>query len=154
MTTPYQTGSYCQACGSMMPADAWFCPNCRAQVSLEVPSYQAPQHSQYPQTQPAYGMARCHGCGNAVHAHAHSCPHCGAPQRAAYANQKNKTTAALLAIFLGGFGAHKFYLNQIGLGILYLVFCWAIVPWLIAFIECIIFFVMPEEEFAAKYNHG
>ena len=32
----------------------------------------------------------------------------------------NKTTALLLCIFLGGFGAHKFYEGKIGMGILYL----------------------------------
>ena len=33
---------------------------------------------------------------------------------------KHKTTALLLCIFLGGIGAHRFYLGQIGMGILYL----------------------------------
>jgi TM2 domain-containing membrane protein YozV/RNA polymerase subunit RPABC4/transcription elongation factor Spt4 len=152
MTTPCQTGSYCQSCGSIVPADAWFCPSCHAQAVVEVPSYQV-QHT-YSQVQLAYAMAYCRGCGNAIHYEAHSCPHCGAPQRYAYVNQKSKTAAALLALFLGGFGAHRFYLGQIGLGFLYLVFCWTIVPWIIALIEFIEFLVMSEEEFAAKYNHG
>lgn len=33
---------------------------------------------------------------------------------------KSKTTAYLLWFFLGAFGAHKFYLNKTGTGILYL----------------------------------
>lgn len=33
---------------------------------------------------------------------------------------KNKAIAAILAWLLGGFGAHKFYLGQKGLGFLYL----------------------------------
>ena len=33
---------------------------------------------------------------------------------------KDKTTAAILAFFLGGFGVHKFYLGESGLGIIYL----------------------------------
>ncbi|RKO71209.1 TM2 domain-containing protein [Sphingobacterium puteale] len=41
---------------------------------------------------------------------------------------KDKTTAALMAFFLGGFGAHRFYLGQIGLGFLYLLFCWTLIP--------------------------
>lgn len=49
--------------------------------------------------------------------------------------KKNPTTAVLLALFLGGIGAHKFYLNKVGLGILYLVFCWTYVPAIISFIE-------------------
>ncbi|MDN3583287.1 NINE protein [Mucilaginibacter flavus] len=32
---------------------------------------------------------------------------------------KSKTTAYLLWFFLGAFGAHKFYLNKIGIGIIY-----------------------------------
>lgn len=34
---------------------------------------------------------------------------------------KSKTTATLLAFFLGGLGAHKFYLGQTGQGILFLL---------------------------------
>jgi TM2 domain-containing membrane protein YozV len=41
---------------------------------------------------------------------------------------KSKTTAGLLAIFLGGLGFHKFYLGQTGRGILYLVFCRTWIP--------------------------
>ena len=35
-------------------------------------------------------------------------------------SQKNKTTALLLCIFLGGLGAHRFYVGKAGTGILYL----------------------------------
>ncbi len=52
------------------------------------------------------------------------------------AERKDSTIAVLLAFFLGGFGAHRFYLRQYGLGALYLVFCWALIPHLIAFVEC------------------
>jgi len=67
---------------------------------------------------------------------------------------KSKTTAALLAFFLGGFGAHRFYLNQAGLGILYLIFCWTLIPAIIAIIDCIIFLTMSKEAFDAKYNQS
>lgn len=50
----------------------------------------------------------------------------------------NKLVYALLAFFLGGLGAHKFYAGKIGLGILYLVFFWTFIPGIIAFIEFII----------------
>jgi len=52
------------------------------------------------------------------------------------AERKDSTIGVLLAFFLGGFGAHRFYLRQFGLGVLYLVFCWALIPHLIALIEC------------------
>src|SRR5690349_15723924 len=37
------------------------------------------------------------------------------------AGQKNKTTAGLLAIFLGGFGIHKFYLGFTAAGLVFLL---------------------------------
>jgi TM2 domain-containing membrane protein YozV len=67
---------------------------------------------------------------------------------------KNKTTAGLLAIFLGGIGVHKFYLGRGGIGILYLLFCWTFIPAFVAFIDAIILFSMSESEFNVKYNGG
>ena len=61
-------------------------------------------------------------------------------------------TAGLLAIFVGYFGAHKFYLGQIGIGVVYLLFCWTGIPGIIALIEGIILLTMSDEEFNAKYN--
>jgi len=49
--------------------------------------------------------------------------------------KKNPTTGILLALFLGGLGIHKFYLNRPGLGVLYLLLCWTYIPSIIAFIE-------------------
>ena len=49
--------------------------------------------------------------------------------------RKNATTAVLLALFLGGIGAHKFYLGQTGWGVVYLLFSWTFIPGIIAVIE-------------------
>jgi TM2 domain-containing membrane protein YozV len=65
---------------------------------------------------------------------------------------KTKTTAGVLALFLGGLGGHKFYLGKGGQGVLYLVFCWTFIPCFIALIEAIMLFTMSDEEFDAKYN--
>lgn len=65
---------------------------------------------------------------------------------------KNKTTAALLALFLGGIGIHRFYVGHIVLGIFYALFCWTFVPSFIAFIDFICFLVMSDQSFNAKYN--
>ena len=55
---------------------------------------------------------------------------------------RNKTTAAVLAFFLGGVGGHKFYLGQNGMGVLYVLFCWTFIPAFIAWIEFILLLVM------------
>lgn len=65
---------------------------------------------------------------------------------------KNKITAALLAFFLGGFGAHKFYLGEVKLGLVYLVFCWTFIPGIVAFFEFIMYLVMSPQDFDARYN--
>ncbi len=54
--------------------------------------------------------------------------------------RKDEMVGVLLALLLGTFGAHHFYLRRNGLGILYAVFCWTGIPSLVSFIEC---FFMP-----------
>lgn len=63
---------------------------------------------------------------------------------------KSKIAAGLLAIFLGGLGIHKFYMGKIGLGILYLVFCWTYVPLVIGIIEGIIYLASNDHNFQVK----
>jgi len=65
---------------------------------------------------------------------------------------KSKIAAGVLAFFAGGFGVHRFYLGQVGKGILYAVFFWTGIPFLIAFIDAIIFLTMEDEDFNYKYN--
>lgn len=57
-----------------------------------------------------------------------------------YVNGKavNKVVYCLLCLFLGGIGIHKFYAGKIGLGIVYILFCWTFIPSFIALIELII----------------
>ena len=93
----------------------------------------------------------CESCGEAVKIKAVVCPKCGVPQRKS--NERNKVIAGLLGIFLGGFGAHKFYLGKIGQGFLYLIFTWAVVPWIIGFVEGIMYLSMKDEKFAEKYGN-
>jgi TM2 domain len=97
----------------------------------------------------------CSGCATVIHKTARSCPHCGAPQGGnalGGVGEKSKIAAFLLAWFLGGFGAHKFYLGRTGWGILYLVFFWTLIPSIAAFVEGIIYLTMSDEAFAAKYG--
>jgi TM2 domain-containing membrane protein YozV len=67
---------------------------------------------------------------------------------------KSKVTAGVLAILLGGIGVHKFYMGKIGMGILFLVFCWTGIPSLIGLIEGILYLVMSDQDFDAKYNRA
>ena len=78
-----------------------------------------------------------------------------APHQAttSYVDKKDKTTAVILAFLLGGIGVHKFYLRQVGLGIVYLLFCLTYIPGIIAFIEGIILLTMSQEDFDRKYNN-
>jgi TM2 domain-containing membrane protein YozV len=48
---------------------------------------------------------------------------------------KVRSTAFLLTLFLGGVGAHRFYLGQTGRGLLYVFFCWTFIPVLISLLE-------------------
>ncbi|MDR3472877.1 MAG: TM2 domain-containing protein [Devosia sp.] len=95
-------------------------------------------------------MHYCSGCGRPVHDTAVACPNCGAAQPAM--GTKSRIAAALLALFLGGIGVHKFYLGQVGWGFVYLLFCWTFVPAVVAFVEFIIYLTMSDAAFAAKYH--
>ena len=54
--------------------------------------------------------------------------------------RRDEVVGILLALFLGGFGVHHFYLRRTGLGILYACFSWSPIPWILGCIEC---FFMP-----------
>jgi TM2 domain-containing membrane protein YozV len=56
------------------------------------------------------------------------------------AARRDEVVGILLALFLGGFGIHHFYLRRTGLGILYCCFFWSGIPAILGFIEC---FFMP-----------
>lgn len=54
--------------------------------------------------------------------------------------RRDEVVGILLALFLGTFGVHHFYLRRTGLGILYILFCWTGITAVLGFIEC---FFMP-----------
>ena len=54
--------------------------------------------------------------------------------------KRDEIVGILLALFLGTFGIHHFYLRRTGLGILYCLIFWTGIPSLLGFIEC---FFMP-----------
>lgn len=70
--------------------------------------------------------------------------------------KKDKVVAALLAWFLGIFGAHKFYLGKTAAGVGYLIATFTFIGLLYTGIATLIDFitllVMSKEEFDRKYN--
>ncbi len=65
---------------------------------------------------------------------------------------KNRITAAILALFLGGIGAHKFYLDRPRPGVVYLLFCWTFIPALIGVVEFFVLISQSNQEFNSRYN--
>lgn len=107
-----------------------------------------------------FNKVYCQDCGELISANANACPHCGASRSnarypdAGYesAHSKTKVAAALLAIFIGGWGVHKFYYGSWGWGLLYIIFCWTLIPLFLSVIEFIILLSMSDKEFDRKYN--
>lgn len=101
--------------------------------------------------QPQVLTAFCRACGASIDSRAELCPKCGVRQKAVAGGQ-NRITTALLAFFLGGLGAHKFYLGKPALGLVYLIFCWTFIPAIVALIEAIGYLSMSDEAFAEKHG--
>ena len=101
-------------------------------------------------------MVYCSACGAQISPQAVACPQCGHPNavnsaaRGATGEIKSRVVAALLAIFLGHFGAHKFYLGQSGTGILYACFFWTGIPGIFGLIEGLIYLSQTDAVFSAK----
>lgn len=64
---------------------------------------------------------------------------------------KNRTTAGILAILLGGLGVHYFYLGKALPGIVYLLLCCTGIPAILGLIQGIIMLTMTDEQFYNKY---
>ena len=102
-----------------------------------------------PEGQLEANLVFCRDCGAKISKSALNCPSCGAQQNA---GGRSKVAAGLLAIFLGGFGIHRFYLGQ-WWGIFYLLFFWTWIPGLIALVEGIVFLVSNEQSWNEKYGN-
>lgn len=64
---------------------------------------------------------------------------------------KNRGIAILLALFLGGFGIHRFYVGQVAWGFIFLLFCWTFIPSVFALFDVIRWSLMTEEKFQSRY---
>ena len=63
--------------------------------------------------------------------------------------RRDEVIGVLLAIFLGNFGIHQFYIRRNGLGILYLCFFWTGISAILGFIDA---FFMPGR--VRRYNRS
>ena len=81
-----------------------------------------------------------------------------------YVGGKSKSTAGILSIFFGCFGVARFYVGDIGLGLLYLLLTVVIslfsfglgfifIGSLLCIIDLLYFACMSEHTFNRKYNH-
>ncbi|MEI8018751.1 MAG: GYF domain-containing protein [Schlesneria sp.] len=95
----------------------------------------------------------CYACGSPVDLRAELCPKCGVRQRPVESSgsRKNRMTAAILALLLGGIGIHHFYLGNTLLGVIYLLFCWTFIPGIIALVEGIFLLCMSDASFDKRY---
>lgn len=64
--------------------------------------------------------------------------------------EKSKVAAGLFGILLGGLGIHKFYMGKIGVGLIYILFCWTGIPAIIGLVEGILYLTESDEKFASR----
>lgn len=79
---------------------------------------------------------------------------CLAPWHSAEAANPGRRAAFLLAVSLGFVGVHRFYLHQPLAGLGYLVFCWTLVPLLLALLDARALSRMSDCEFHEEYGVG
>jgi TM2 domain-containing membrane protein YozV len=112
---------FCRNCGKELAGTPEICPGCGAK--------------------PLVGSSFCHACGAETNPLAEICVKCGARLGGKVAigdvSEKSRLATALLAWFLGQFGAHRFYLEKYGTAILMLftlggLGIWALIDFIFA----------------------
>ena len=68
---------------------------------------------------------------------------------------KDKTTAGILGILLGGFGVHQFYLGSVGTGVILIVATLVTcgIGAILGLVEGILLLTMSDEDFNKRYNN-
>lgn len=125
-------------------------------MSAEADQVDSPRSDAEQNAAPDSTEQYCSSCGDIIKKEAEICPGCGVRQSdasdaAKSEPSKNRTMAAVLALCLGGAGAHKFYLGQTKTGLLYILFIWTFVPLLLGIYEGVKYVRMSDEEFQQKY---
>lgn len=70
----------------------------------------------------------------------------GETQQEQGSKKVNKLVYILLAIFLGGFGVHKFIEGKVLAGILYFLFCWTTIPFFLTIFDIVKVAQLPADE--------
>jgi TM2 domain-containing membrane protein YozV len=65
---------------------------------------------------------------------------------------KSRPLAIFLALLLGGFGIHRFYVGPIWIGVVYLIFFWSGIPAFLAWLEAIYWLTRSDEAWARMYG--
>lgn len=115
---------YCKHCGQLIDADCVVCPKCGKQV----------EGLKTDERSIIINNSASSSASAAASAAANTSP-------ANYRKAKNKWVAFFLCLFLGMFGAHKFYEGKIIFGVIYLLtFGLAGIGWIV---DCILLFLKP-----------
>ena len=99
----------------------------------------------------------CKNCGKEIDDNAYVCLNCGAKVGndlskgiAVGKSGKSKVAAGLFGIFLGDIGVNNFYMGNIGLGIVDILFCWTFIPALVNTIRGIVYLCESNESFESR----
>ncbi|QFU84512.1 TM2 domain-containing protein [Natronorubrum aibiense] len=137
---------YCINCGEQIADDAELCTNCGVNqtISLEGSYDERAENEKY-----------CVECGTLITKQAEICPDCGVRQPSVQGSaDSDKIAAGVLALLLGGLGAHKFYQGNMKLGVLYLCFFWTGIPAVLGLVEGILMLIADDTEYEEKYADG
>lgn len=137
---------HCVNCGAEIDDRAELCSNCGVNQTkpLEGGYEDRGENQKY-----------CVECGELIAKQAEVCPQCGARQPdLTGGSSSDQIAAGVLALLLGGLGAHKFYQGNVKLGLIYLCFFWTGIPALLGIVEGILMLVADEREYEEKYADG
>lgn len=132
----------CPQCGAPLEPNVSKCKYCGEAIQqAPAPQYQQPQQPMYQQPpmqqyqQPMYQQPMYQQPNDGINP---AWP------------IKSKIAAGILALLFGGIGIHKFYLGKVGMGVIYLLFCWTGIPAIIGFIEGIMYLCSNDHNFQVK----
>jgi len=138
---------HCLNCGAEVTEDTDVCTRCGVNqtVSLEGGHGERSENEKY-----------CVECGTLINKQAELCPDCGVrqPTQGGDYSDSDRVAAGILAILLGGLGAHKFYQGNVKLGVIYLCFFWTGIPAVLGLVEGILMLIADDREYEEKYADG